>query len=61
MNTEQRRLLRNACYFFAGAAFLAAATTGGDVTVPSGLAGIALAFAGKFIWAGRDAGQPPGK
>jgi hypothetical protein len=65
MNTDQRKLLRNGCYFFAGTAALAGAggfVYAGDATTAAGFLGAAaLVIAGKFIWAGRDATQPSGK
>ncbi len=65
MNTDQRRLLRNACYVFAGAAALVVVFAVLGLDLGPGLAGLAAAvvliFAGKFIWAGRDASQPSGK
>jgi len=65
MNTDQRRLLRNACYLFAGAAGLFVVFAALSVDPGQLLAGlfavVVLVFAGKFIWAGRDESQPSGK
>jgi hypothetical protein len=61
MNTDQRRLLRNACYLFAGAAGLFVVFSALSFDLGPGIAGlftvVVLIFAGKFIWAGRPVGH----
>jgi hypothetical protein len=56
MNTDQRKLLRNASYLFAGIAVVAgvAAFDAGALGAAVVLA-IALVIVGKFVWAGRPA------
>jgi len=53
MNTDQRRLLRNACYLFAGAAGLFVVFAALSVDPGQLLAGlfavVVLVFAGKFM------------
>jgi hypothetical protein len=64
MNTEQRKLLRNACYFFAVVGVLGGcgAFLFGEIAISvfAFIMGAALVFAGKFIWAGRPVGQLQG-